>query len=91
MIKVLNNCTTNPHNSDEKYNWGRTINKNNLYKHYNEINCNLTQREGIINILLNNNNNNKQQIITRQKLPHINLFKYNLFNSQYTNIIILNS
>jgi len=93
MAQVLNNLKTNPHNTAPFYNWGRTVDNatNGSYTNYSQIKCDLGARDGIVNILINNGENAPLQ-------PHINPetyrpisdFKYNLFDSNYSNIILFN-
>jgi hypothetical protein len=92
MIQVLNNVKTNPHNHSQLYTWGRTLDINNSYTNYSQLSCNLVGREGIINIVINNgiNNQPQPQIQTNPEVyKPISYFRYNLFDSHYSNIILL--
>ena len=93
MAQVLTNLKTNPHNSALFYKWGRTvdINTNGSLTNYVQLSCNLQNREGIINILINNGENTPQQIQTNPETFRVMTdFKYNLFDSHYSNIILFN-
>jgi hypothetical protein len=91
MTQVLNFVRTNPYNQSDFYNWGRTLDINNYsYTNYIELSCDLSKREGIINIVINNGINKQQKLQTNPEvyIP-ISNFKYNLFDSHYSNIILL--
>ena len=93
MEQVLNNFKTNPYNSNPFYNWGRTIDTitNGSYTNYAQLACGLESREGIINILLNNGENRQQHTHTNPETYRpVSDFKYNLFDSNYSNIILFN-
>ena len=93
MAQVVQYFQTNPHNDSDFYRWGRTldVNTNGSYTNYVQLNCDLNNREGIINILINNGENKQPQPHTNpETYKPISEFKYNLFDSHYSNIILFN-
>jgi hypothetical protein len=93
MAQVLANFKTNPHNPAPFYRWGRTVDvdNNGSYTNYVQLSCHLQNREGIINVLINNGENRPQQNQTNpETYKVISDFKYNLFDSHYSNIILFN-
>jgi hypothetical protein len=93
MAQVIQHFQINPHNASPFYQWGRTldIDTNGSYTNYFKISCELGNREGIINVLINNGENRQPQIQTNpETFKPISEFKYNLFDSHYSNIILFN-
>ena len=92
---ILNNLMSNPNVTNDPNNYfifGRTIDQitNGSYKNYIELSCNIGNREGIINVLINYGENPQQQVQSNPGIFRPNSeFKYNLFDSHYSNIIII--
>lgn len=93
---ILNNLVSNPNIQNDPnhyYKFGRTVDPivNGSYKNYIELACNMNNREGIINILLNYGENLQPHIHSNPGIYRPNSeFKYNLFDSHYSNIVIIN-
>ena len=73
------------------FSFGRTVQSNSAqYRNFIEIACNIQNREGIINILLNNGEPTERKLYINPNIyrPQSE-FKYNLFDSRESNIFII--
>jgi hypothetical protein len=93
---VLNSFMPNPNvvnDPDQFFKFGRTVDQltNGSYKNYNQMACRIHDREGIINVLINYGKNPPPIIHSNPGIYRPNSeFKYNLFDSHYTNIVLIN-
>ena len=91
--QVISSFIVNPHKNDDFYKWGRTIdvNTNDSFTNYFQLHCELGEREGIVNVVINRGKNPIQTIHTNPETfrPKSN-FKNNLFDSHYSKIILFN-
>jgi hypothetical protein len=92
QIIDIYNQYLNPHNPDAFYRFGRTVDTvtNGSIKNFMQLACNLQGREGIINVVINNGMNAPQVVHQNPEVyKTVSEFKYNLFDSHYTNIVLI--